>query len=41
MRRRHLIAACAAAALPLPAFAQNAPIRMTIATGVDPSFAPY
>jgi ABC-type nitrate/sulfonate/bicarbonate transport system substrate-binding protein len=41
MRRRHLIAAGAAAALPLPAFAQNAPIRMTIATGVDPSFAPY
>lgn len=41
MRRRHLLAAGAAAALPLPALAQNAPIRMTIATGVDPSFAPY
>lgn len=41
MRRRHLLAAGAAAALPLPAFAQGAPIRMTIATGVDPSFAPY
>jgi NitT/TauT family transport system substrate-binding protein len=43
MRRRHLLAAASAsaAALPLPAFAQNAPIRMTIATGVDPSFAPY
>ncbi|MGG5808961.1 ABC transporter substrate-binding protein [Falsiroseomonas sp. CW058] len=41
MRRRHLLAAGAAAALPLPAFAQNAPIRMTIATGVDPSFAPF
>jgi NitT/TauT family transport system substrate-binding protein len=45
MLRRHLLAASAAslvaAALPLPAFAQGAPIRMTIATGVDPSFAPY
>jgi NitT/TauT family transport system substrate-binding protein len=41
MLRRHLLAAGAAAALPLPAFAQGAPIRMTIATGVDPSFAPY
>jgi NitT/TauT family transport system substrate-binding protein len=41
MQRRHLLAAGAAAALPLPAFAQGAPIRLTIATGVDPSFAPY
>jgi NitT/TauT family transport system substrate-binding protein len=41
MLRRHLLAATGAAALPLPAFAQGAPIRMTIATGVDPSFAPY
>ena len=41
MRRRHLLAAAGAAALPLPAFAQGAPIRMTIATGVDPSFAPF
>jgi ABC-type nitrate/sulfonate/bicarbonate transport system substrate-binding protein len=41
MLRRHLLAAGAAASLPLPAFAQGAPIRMTIATGVDPSFAPY
>jgi NitT/TauT family transport system substrate-binding protein len=42
MLRRHLLAAgAAAAALPLPAMAQGAPIRMTIATGVDPSFAPY
>jgi NitT/TauT family transport system substrate-binding protein len=41
MLRRHLLAAGAVAALPLPAFAQGAPIRMTIATGVDPSFAPY
>jgi NitT/TauT family transport system substrate-binding protein len=41
MLRRHLLAAGAAAALPLPAFAQGAPIRMTIATGVDPSFAPF
>jgi NitT/TauT family transport system substrate-binding protein len=42
MLRRHLLAtAAAAAALPLPAFAQGAPIRMTIATGVDPSFAPF
>ncbi len=40
MLRRNLIAA-SAALLPLPAFAQGAPIRMTIATGVDPSFAPY
>lgn len=40
MLRRNLIAA-SAAILPLPAFAQGAPIRMTIATGVDPSFAPY
>jgi NitT/TauT family transport system substrate-binding protein len=41
MLRRHLLAAAAAGTLPLPAFAQGAPIRMTIATGVDPSFAPY
>ncbi|WP_237214397.1 ABC transporter substrate-binding protein [Falsiroseomonas oryziterrae] len=41
MLRRHLLAAAGAAALPLPAFAQGAPIRITIATGVDPSFAPY
>jgi ABC-type nitrate/sulfonate/bicarbonate transport system substrate-binding protein len=41
MLRRHLLAASAAAALPLPAFAQGAPIRMTIATGVDPSFAQF
>lgn len=41
MLRRHLLAAGAAAALPLPAFAQGAPIRMTIATGVDPSFAQF
>jgi NitT/TauT family transport system substrate-binding protein len=41
MLRRHLLAATGAAALPLPAFAQGAPIRMTIATGVDPSFAPF
>ncbi|MGG5820162.1 ABC transporter substrate-binding protein [Falsiroseomonas sp. HW251] len=41
MLRRHLLTAAGAAALPLPAFAQNAPIRMTIATGVDPSFSPY
>jgi len=41
MLRRHLLAAAGAAALPLPAFAQGAPIRLTIATGVDPSFAPY
>lgn len=45
LRRRHLLAAGAtslgAAALPLPAFAQGSPIRMTIATGVDPSFAPF
>jgi ABC-type nitrate/sulfonate/bicarbonate transport system substrate-binding protein len=41
MLRRHLIATAAAAALPLPAFAQGAPIRMTIATGVDPSFAQF
>jgi NitT/TauT family transport system substrate-binding protein len=40
MLRRHLLAA-SAAILPLPAFAQTSPIRMTIATGVDPSFAPY
>jgi NitT/TauT family transport system substrate-binding protein len=40
MLRRQLLAA-SAAILPLPAFAQGAPIRMTIATGVDPSFAPY
>jgi NitT/TauT family transport system substrate-binding protein len=40
MLRRHLLAA-SAAILPLPAFAQGSPIRMTIATGVDPSFAPY
>ena len=40
LNRRHLLAA-AGAALPLPTFAQNAPIRMTIATGVDPSFAPF
>ncbi|WP_439550522.1 ABC transporter substrate-binding protein [Falsiroseomonas sp.] len=42
INRRSLLAAGAAAtALPIPAFAQGAPIRMTIATGVDPSFAPY
>jgi NitT/TauT family transport system substrate-binding protein len=41
MLRRHLLAAAGAAALPLPALAQNAPIRMTIATGVDPSFAQF
>ena len=43
LRRRHLLAAAGAAALPLPlpAFAQGAPIRMTIATGVDPSFAQF
>jgi NitT/TauT family transport system substrate-binding protein len=41
MLRRHLLAAAGAAALPLPAFAQGSPIRMTIATGVDPSFAPF
>ncbi len=41
MLRRHFLAAGAAAALPLPAFAQGAPIRMTIATGVDPSFAQF
>jgi NitT/TauT family transport system substrate-binding protein len=45
MLRRHLLAASgmslATTALPLPAFAQGAPIRLTIATGVDPSFAPY
>jgi NitT/TauT family transport system substrate-binding protein len=40
MLRRNLLAA-SALTLPLPAFAQGAPIRMTIATGVDPSFAPY
>ncbi len=40
MLRRNLLAA-SAALLPLPAFAQGAPIRLTIATGVDPSFAPY
>ncbi len=41
MLRRHLLAAGAVAALPLPAFAQGAPIKMTIATGVDPSFAQF
>lgn len=41
IRRRLLLAAGTAAALPLPAFAQGAPIRMTIATGVDPSFAQF
>lgn len=40
MLRRNLLAA-SAALMPLPALAQGAPIRMTIATGVDPSFAPY
>jgi ABC-type nitrate/sulfonate/bicarbonate transport system substrate-binding protein len=40
MLRRNILAA-SAAILPLPAFAQGSPIRMTIATGVDPSFAPY
>jgi NitT/TauT family transport system substrate-binding protein len=40
MLRRTLLAA-GATALAAPAFAQNAPIKMTIATGVDPSFAPY
>jgi ABC-type nitrate/sulfonate/bicarbonate transport system substrate-binding protein len=41
INRRSLLAAGTAAALPIPAFAQGAPIKMTIATGVDPSFAPY
>lgn len=41
MLRRHLLAAPLAAAMPLPALAQGALTRMTIATGVDPSFAPY
>jgi ABC-type nitrate/sulfonate/bicarbonate transport system substrate-binding protein len=41
MLRRQILAAGAATALPLPAFAQGSPIRMAIATGVDPSFAPY
>jgi ABC-type nitrate/sulfonate/bicarbonate transport system substrate-binding protein len=41
MLRRQLLAAGAATALPLPAFAQGSLIRMAIATGVDPSFAPY
>lgn len=42
LNRRHLLVAGAAAAtLPLPAYAQGAPTKMTIATGVDPSFAPY
>lgn len=41
IRRRLLLAAGTAAALPLPAFAQGTPIRMTIATGVDPSFAQF
>jgi hypothetical protein len=40
MLRRTLLAA-GGAALAAPAFAQNAPIKLTIATGVDPSFAPY
>lgn len=40
MLRRHLLAA-SSALLAAPAFAQGAPIRMTIATGVDPSFAPF
>ncbi|NKC31918.1 ABC transporter substrate-binding protein [Falsiroseomonas selenitidurans] len=40
MLRRTLLAA-SGAALAAPAFAQNAPIKLTIATGVDPSFAPY
>jgi NitT/TauT family transport system substrate-binding protein len=40
MLRRHLLAS-GSALLAAPAVAQNAPIRMTIATGVDPSFAPY
>jgi len=40
MNRRDLLAA-GAALLPLPSLAQGAPIRMTIATGVDPSFAPF
>ncbi|MGG5890269.1 ABC transporter substrate-binding protein [Falsiroseomonas sp. HC035] len=40
MLRRNLLAA-GATVLAAPAFAQNAPIKMTIATGVDPSFAPY
>jgi NitT/TauT family transport system substrate-binding protein len=38
--RRRLLAAPLGAAFVLPAAAQ-APTRMTIATGVDPSFAPY
>lgn len=42
LNRRNLLAAGAAASvLPMPAFAQGAPIKITIATGVDPSFAPY
>jgi NitT/TauT family transport system substrate-binding protein len=41
IKRRHILAAGVATALPLPAFAQGAATRMTIATGVDPSFAPY
>jgi hypothetical protein len=40
MLRRNLLAT-GATLLAAPAFAQNAPIKMTIATGVDPSFAPY
>ncbi|HEV7266609.1 MAG TPA: NrtA/SsuA/CpmA family ABC transporter substrate-binding protein [Falsiroseomonas sp.] len=45
MLRRHLLTASAAlgaaTALPLPALAQGSPIKMTIATGVDPSFAQF
>ncbi|MFO0203029.1 MAG: ABC transporter substrate-binding protein, partial [Alphaproteobacteria bacterium] len=41
MNRRSILALPALAALPLPAYAQGAPTRVTIATGVDPSFSPY
>lgn len=40
MLRRNLLAA-STALLAAPAFAQGALTRMTIATGVDPSFAPF
>ncbi len=41
MLRRHLLTLASAATLPLPALAQGAPIKLTIATGVDPSFAQF